>query len=272
MPGGAISDGRRRLDDRHEDGLAGLLAEALIDHPDDATFLPSSSARIDRAAQPRRVLHAVAVGRRLGVLVHLLARCSLGLPFAPACGHYRRPAQRGPSLGGTVRRHGPCHRDHRSRGCARADPGYSWEDGERIVPAVDQVGLRTLATSTNGPRRSAAVRDEETASPHVRIDRSGIRGTSRRAAPSRRETTPRPEPGRAHLRHPADVGPRRRRAAGLGWGQSWLDVGLAVGFYFLSGFGVTATGQPLPDRPRAYAESASITLNTSSRERSSARR
>jgi hypothetical protein len=148
MPGGAISDGRRRLDDRHEDGLAGLLAEALIDHPDDATFLPSSSARIDRAAQPRRVLHAVAVGRRLGVLVHLLARCSLGLPFAPACGHYRRPAQRGPSLGGTVRRHGPCHRDHRSRGCARADPGYSWEDGERIVPAVDQVGLRTRATST----------------------------------------------------------------------------------------------------------------------------
>jgi hypothetical protein len=57
-----------------------------------------------------------------------------------------------------------------------------------------------------------------------------------------------------------------------GWGQSWLDVGLAVGFYFLSGFGVTATGQPLPDRARAYAESASITLNTSSRERSSARR
>ena len=25
-----------------------------------------------------------------------------------------------------------------------------------------------------------------------------------------------------------------------GWGLSWLDVGLAVGFYFLSGFGVTA--------------------------------
>ena len=24
-----------------------------------------------------------------------------------------------------------------------------------------------------------------------------------------------------------------------GWGLSWLDVGLAVGFYFLSGFGVT---------------------------------
>src|SRR5690348_8898291 len=25
-----------------------------------------------------------------------------------------------------------------------------------------------------------------------------------------------------------------------GWGLTWLDVGLAVGFYFLSGFGVTA--------------------------------
>jgi stearoyl-CoA desaturase (Delta-9 desaturase) len=25
-----------------------------------------------------------------------------------------------------------------------------------------------------------------------------------------------------------------------GWGLSWFDVGLAVGFYFLSGFGVTA--------------------------------
>ena len=25
-----------------------------------------------------------------------------------------------------------------------------------------------------------------------------------------------------------------------GWGLTWLDVGLALGFYFLSGFGVTA--------------------------------
>jgi hypothetical protein len=37
--GRAIADGRRRLDDRPEDGFTGLLTETLIDHPNDATFI-----------------------------------------------------------------------------------------------------------------------------------------------------------------------------------------------------------------------------------------
>ena len=39
-----------------------------------------------------------------------------------------------------------------------------------------------------------------------------------------------------------------------GWGLSWLDVGLAVGFYFLSGFGVHRRVPPLLHPPRVQGQ------------------
>jgi hypothetical protein len=128
-----------------------------------------------------------------------------------------------------------------------------------LLRAIDQIGLRTLGHEHEWPAAAPWSRDRGDRFTHVHIDLVGVCQEDRRAAHPRRHT---PQPrARSVVVHVFVVLPMLALVAAVplawGWGLTWLDVGLAVGFYFLSGFGINSRVSPplhpplLQGQPRA---------------------